>query len=106
MGSGEDFLPCTSEIETWVALEDIALSLVGKVACHKKEPLKVTVFLFCSVFETGSHSAVSDGRGLGMQTSLALNSKRSVCFCFPNAGINGVCDYTQHLLYYKRTLPI
>lgn len=49
MGSGEDFLRLTSEIETWVALEDIALDLVGKVACHQIEPLKVTMLLFYSV---------------------------------------------------------
>lgn len=49
MGSGEDYLRFTSEIETWVASEDIALGLVGKVACYQIEPLKVTVFLFYSV---------------------------------------------------------
>jgi hypothetical protein len=50
MGNGEDFLPFTSEIEMWFALEDTVLSLVGKVVCHKIEPRKVTMFFFfCSV---------------------------------------------------------
>lgn len=46
---GGFFLRFTSEIETWVALEDIALGLAGKVACHQIEPLKATVPLFYSV---------------------------------------------------------
>lgn len=102
MGNGEDFLPFTSEIEMWFALEDTVLSLVGKVVCHKIEPRKVTMFffLFCFVFETRSHYAELGGRGFGTQTSLALNSKRFVCLCFPNAGINGVCDHTQQLPCY------
>lgn len=49
MGSGEDFLQFTSEIETWAALEDVALGLAGKVTCHQIESLKVTVLLFYSV---------------------------------------------------------
>lgn len=49
MGNGEDFLPFTSEIEMWFALEDVELSLVGKVACQKIQPMKITMFFFCSV---------------------------------------------------------
>lgn len=53
MGSREVFFfflsPLNSELEMWVSLEGLVFSLVGKGACHKTEPLKVILVLFCFI---------------------------------------------------------
>ena len=49
--------------------------------------------IFFYFFETAFLCATLPVLELALKTRLALNSQRSICFCLPSAGIEGMCHH-------------